>query len=249
MIPSPFHSSRGGKTVRLLVIHTSEGARTVEALGAWFQRPATKASSHAGVDDWRIETYVPYDQAAWTTRSANSISDNLEVCGWAKWTRAEWLTHDRMLDLTAQWIKERCAARNIPLRKLTAEEVKAGYSGVIGHVDWTRGMNDGTHTDPGPNFPWDVVLTRAGATPDPGAPSGTYCRMRDRGERVMKLQQFMTSMFHSYNMYRPTGFYGLATRDGVAEFQKRTDITGSDADGTIVGPRTLAKLAEFGFTP
>ena len=83
----------------------------------------------------------------------------------------------------------------------------------------------------------------------PPVPSGTYCRMRDRNDRVLRLQQFMTRMFPSYNMYRPTGFYGLATRDGVAEFQRRTGITGPDADGTIVGPRTLAKLREFGFEP
>jgi N-acetyl-anhydromuramyl-L-alanine amidase AmpD len=30
---------------------------------------------------------------------------------------------------------------------------------VIGHIDWTVGMQDGTHTDPGTGFPWDLVLT------------------------------------------------------------------------------------------
>jgi hypothetical protein len=35
----------------------------------------------------------------------------------------------------------------------------------------------------------------------------------------------------------------------VAEFQRRTGITGPDADGSVVGPRTLAKLQTFGFTP
>lgn len=94
--------------------------------------------------------------------------------------------------------------------------------------------------------PW--MLPGLGATESP-APSEIYCRLRDRNERVMKLQQFMTRTFASYNMYRPTGFYGLATRDGVFEFQRRAGITGPDADGTIVGPRTLAKLKEFGFAP
>jgi peptidoglycan hydrolase-like protein with peptidoglycan-binding domain len=65
----------------------------------------------------------------------------------------------------------------------------------------------------------------------------------------MTLQKFMTSHFGSYNPYRPTGFYGEATRDGVREFQKRTGITGPDADGSVVGPRTLGKLREYGFTP
>jgi peptidoglycan hydrolase-like protein with peptidoglycan-binding domain len=56
-------------------------------------------------------------------------------------------------------------------------------------------------------------------------------------------------VFSSYNMYRPTGFYGLATVAGVKEFQKRTGITGSDANGEVVGPRTLRELVKFGFIP
>lgn len=165
MIPSPFHSSRGGKSVKLITLHTAEGSRTVESLGRWFQRRPTEkdpgSSSHAGIDDFRIETYVSYDRAAWTLRSGNRISDNAELCGFAKWTRAEWLTHDQMLTLAARWVRERCAARNIPIRKLTPAQVAAGVSGVIGHVDWTNGMHDGTHTDPGDGLPWDVIIARA----------------------------------------------------------------------------------------
>jgi peptidoglycan hydrolase-like protein with peptidoglycan-binding domain len=91
------------------------------------------------------------------------------------------------------------------------------------------------------------MLPGLGVTPDP--PLGEYCRLRDRNERVMKLQRFMTTTFPSYNLYRPTGFYGLATKDGVAEFQRRTGITGPDANGEIVGPRTLRELKKFGFAP
>lgn len=162
MIGSPNWSSRGGKKVRLLIVHTAEGAQTVESLGAWFANPNNQVSSHAGIDDKRIETYVPYDQAAWTARSANSIADQVELCAWAKWTRDEWLgKHTTMLELLAGWLKDRAAARGIPLRKLSPAQVAAGESGVCGHVDWTIGMKDGTHTDPGTSFPWDVVMAMA----------------------------------------------------------------------------------------
>ena len=98
----------------------------------------------------------------------------------------------------------------------------------------------------------DVIAAAQRLLDDPDAPappSGTYCRLRDRNDRVMKLQRFMTTMFASYNPYRPTGYYGLATRDGVAEFQRRTGITGPDANGEVVGPRTLRELKKFGFEP
>jgi hypothetical protein len=90
---------------------------------------------------------------------------------------------------------------------------------------------------------WGIV----GVTPAPS--DGTYCKQGDRGDRVKKLQQFMTKTFPSYNPYRPTGFYGVATTDGVREFQRRVGITGPDANGKTVGPRTLAKLREHGFQP
>jgi hypothetical protein len=165
VILSPFSSARGSAPVRLVVVHTAEGARTVESLGAWFQKATTQASSHAGIDDNRIETFVDYRRAAWTVRSGNTISDNVELCGFAAWSRNEWLNnHPTMLRLTAQWIRERCLARGIPIRKLTPAEVAAGKAGVIGHVDWTQGMKDGSHTDPGPGFPWDHVIALAAGT-------------------------------------------------------------------------------------
>jgi hypothetical protein len=154
--------------VRLVVLHTAEGARTNQALGNYFANPVAQASSHVGIDDVGIEQYVPYEMAAWTIRSANPISDNAELCGFAAWTRAQWLNeHHRMLELAADWVRERCLARDIPIRKLTPEQVGNGEAGVCGHVDWTLGTGDGTHTDPGQAFPWDVVIALAcGEDPD-----------------------------------------------------------------------------------
>lgn len=180
-IPSPHHSGRGGARVRLVVVHTAEGARTVESLGRFFQGK-TQASSHVGIDDRRIEQYVGYDRAAWTLRSGNPISDNAELCGFAKWSRAEWLQHPRMLELTAQWIGERCRARGIPLRKLTPAQVAAGESGVIGHHDWTVGKKEGSHWDPGPHFPWDLVMAKAGGSSSHG---GVFMALSDHDQAVV----------------------------------------------------------------
>lgn len=171
MISSPNRSARGTAPVSLVIVHTAEGARTVTSLGNYFASAAVQVSSHVGIDDTGIEQYVPYSEAAWTTRAANPISDNAELCGFAAWTRDQWLNeHHPMLVLTAQWVRERCLARGIPIRKLTPAQVAAGQAGVIGHVDWTVGMDDGSHTDPGQGFPWDVVIGLAAgnsATPSP----------------------------------------------------------------------------------
>lgn len=182
MIASPNLQARGKAPVRLVVIHTAEGALTTAALGRYFAKASAEASSHVGIDDQGIEVYVPYDKASWTLRSGNGISDNAELCGFAKWTRAQWLNeHAPMLRLAAQWIRERCLARGIPIKKLTPAEVAAGKAGVIGHVDWTLGMKDGSHTDPGPGFPWDVVIQLAAGT----APATTAAPATHQGDDLV----------------------------------------------------------------
>lgn len=162
-------SARGTRPVRLVVLHTTEGAMTAASLGAYFYRDDVQASSHVGIGSDGVKQYVSYSRAAWTVRSGNPISDNAELCGYAHWTREQWLSeHRSTLDRAAAWVRQRCTARGIPIRKLTAADVAAGRAGVIGHVDWTNGMHDGTHTDPGGNFPWDYVIKVAadGAAPE-----------------------------------------------------------------------------------
>lgn len=154
-------SSRNGQRVRLVVLHTAEGAQTNASLFGYFNRTQS-TSSHVGIDDAGIsDVWVPYDRAAWTLRGGNPYSENAEMCAWARWTRAEWLTHDALLTHAAAWVRSRCLARGIPIVKLSPAEVKAGKAGVCGHADYTYGTGDGTHTDPGPNFPWDIVINRA----------------------------------------------------------------------------------------
>lgn len=189
---SPNFSGRGAAKVRLIVIHTAEGARTAADLGRYFHNAAVQVSSHVGIDEQNIQQYVPYEQAAWTVRSANPISDNAELCGFAKWTRDEWLNQHRgMLQHTAAWIAERCAARGIPIVKLTPAQVAAGQAGVMGHVDWTVGMKDGSHSDPGPGFPWDVVIAMAKgqAPPSPSTPP------RPPVDRNQQLDAMITGIF------------------------------------------------------
>lgn len=160
-------SPRGSGPVYMVVGHTAEGATTAESLGNYFYRDDVQASSHVGIDDAKTLNYVGYDRAAWTIREANSFTDNAELCGFAAWSRDEWLNHHKgMLDNFADWVQSRCQARGIPTNKLVPVQIGDRTWGVIGHADWTYGSSgllgyqDGTHTDPGTNFPWDYVMAR-----------------------------------------------------------------------------------------
>ena len=88
--------------VRLVIVHTAEGARTYEDLGAFFASGSAGVSSHVGIDDTpgRIGEYVKRPNKAWTAGDANPYSVNVELCGFASWTPKEWEKHPAMLDNT-----------------------------------------------------------------------------------------------------------------------------------------------------
>jgi hypothetical protein len=166
-IPSPNHGGSRG-AVRWVIVHTAEGATTAAGLGSFFANPASGVSSHVGIDDHEIVQYVDYSQTAWAALDANPNSDQAELCAFAAWDRATWLTHPGMLENTAQWIADRCRARGIPAVKIDGNGVHARRPGVCGHIDITNGLG-GTHTDPGGSFPWDVVMARVQQILNPSA--------------------------------------------------------------------------------
>jgi hypothetical protein len=157
------------------VVHTSEGATTYQSLGNFFANPASGVSSHTGIDDTKgvIGEYVKRGDKAWTAANANPVAVQAELCtpsGAAMgWSAAVWQTHPNMLANCAAWIAEEAAAFNIPITKLTPAQAQGGSVGVCGHGD--LGAWGGGHTDPGPNFPWEYVISMAkGGQPTPTPP-------------------------------------------------------------------------------
>ena len=173
-IPSPNYSSRSGALVRLIVIHTAEGALTYESLGSYFANPSSGVSSHVGIDDTpdTVGEYVRPDQKAWTQGNANPVAVAAELCAFAAWSSAEWFEHPTMLDNCAAWVAEEAARFAIPLVELTPAEAQGSGVGVCQHAD--LGSWGGGHVDCGPGFPLDTVLemARGGAPAPPAAPAG-----------------------------------------------------------------------------
>src|SRR5215831_4709287 len=161
VIPSPNYSSRGGSSVRLIVVHTAEGATTIESLGSFFASSSSGVSSHTGIDDTKgvIGEYVRRDFKAWTAANANPVAVQTELCAFAKWSAAEWGKHPNMLANCAQWIAEEAAFFGIPIVKLTASQAQGSGRGVCQHAD--LGAYGGGHWDCGSGFPIDDVLKMA----------------------------------------------------------------------------------------
>lgn len=169
-IASPNCSSRGGSGVRLVVVHTAEGAAGFRNLGSFFASSSAGVSSHTGIDDERgtIGEYVKRENKSWTQANYNPQCVSTELCAkpissshpcGANWTADEWNRHDGMLANVADWIREECSHYGLPIEKLSANSAQGGGRGVCGHVD--LGAGGGGHWDPGPNFPWSRVMDMA----------------------------------------------------------------------------------------
>lgn len=158
----------------LAIVHTDEGDPNgkVEDLLGWLAQERAQASYTLVVGrDGRIgrsndDNYVP-----WAAGSpANERGLHLCFKGRASQTRAEWLAQGRQLDAGARVLRDWRDRYGIPLVKLTGAQMRAGQKGVGGHVDTVDAWHSTDHTDPGPGFPWDVLLAKAAGntTPEEG---------------------------------------------------------------------------------
>jgi N-acetyl-anhydromuramyl-L-alanine amidase AmpD len=246
-----------------VVIHSTESddlPGSAESLMGpnWFGGARAGTSTHKCVDQNSIVEGVKRSTIAWHVGpNGNGLYIGYEFCGRATWTKEQWRTPTNlaMINIAAPHIAADLSFCGADPRWLSLTEVAKGARGLLTHNDVKVALGGTTHYDPGPNFPYAELLAaiRGGAptpTPTPApAPHADLPTLQygQTSDAVHKLQEFLTRTFGSYNKYVPTGYYGDKTVEGVKEFQRRVGITGPDADGRIVGPRTNAKLWDYGY--
>lgn len=164
--------TRANRTsIDLVVIHTAECGETknaAENVAAWGAGPnAPQASWHYMVDCDSIVQSVLESDVAWHAGPVNGYSIGVEHAGYAKQSAAEWSDEysRATLELSAELVGSICRRYGIPVRRLTADDLKRGERrGICGHVDVTMGLTGGKgHTDPGNGFPWSWYLERVRA--------------------------------------------------------------------------------------
>jgi N-acetyl-anhydromuramyl-L-alanine amidase AmpD len=120
-------------------------------------------SAHLCVDNDSIVQCVFDNDVAFAAPGANHDGIQIELAGFARQTRSEWLDTFGilMLNNAANAAAQYCLKYNIPLRHLTDAELKDKVSkGIVGHSQVSKAFKLSTHTDPGTGFPWDHFLER-----------------------------------------------------------------------------------------
>lgn len=252
--------------LRWVVIHdmeAPEGSSTAESVSAWSARElGIRSSWHVACDNDSSIQSVSAKNTAWHAPNANSGGFGIEQAGYARQSRSEWLDVYSLavIDRTARVAAAVCVEYGIPVKHLSNDEIRAGHKGIISHRDVTNALNGGSgHFDPGPSYPWDVLLAKVAGyvaqinsggidTPvspniTPPKPAAEVLRLGHYGPAVASLQTRLKAA--GFNPGVIDGDFGPMTQAAVIAFQKRN---GLNPDGEY-GPLTRKALEAAGAKP
>lgn len=159
-----------GIPTQLLVLHSGESPLQggfAKSLTEWAGSvyPAPPIASWTWfVDPLHIVYFIPAHLGAWHASEANNLSEAFEQSGYARYTRAQWLTPDgkTQMESLAWLMAQRALANKIPARWLTTAEVTRATNGdrSVKGLCLHRQIDPETRTDPGDGYPLDLLLAR-----------------------------------------------------------------------------------------
>lgn len=158
-----------GRHIQFIVIHSMEApekGETAEATARYFQNLTRPASAHYCLDANSIVQCVQTKDIAYAAPGANSNGIHLELAGYARQTRADWLdAYSTAMLKNAAWL---CAGILMPKYQIPPtfrpaavlkQAREATYiKGFTTHWEVTQAFHESTHTDPGTGFPMDQFL-------------------------------------------------------------------------------------------
>lgn len=168
-------SPRYGSLILWFVLHTEQGhSDTALDLHEWML--GAGVSYHYVSSPGQVVDSVDTDYASWSVLDANSRTINWCFAGsFASFTREQWMARREEIDYLAKIIVQ--DARKYPSLDTKVlgknyDAIAAGVPGVIDHSGITYGLGIGSHTDVGPNFPFDYLESQIlrELNPEPAPP-------------------------------------------------------------------------------
>lgn len=157
----PAHHQDGHReesSIRWIVLHSTEGG-TAESIARYFQSPTAGGSTHLVLDDKECQRCLANTTVPRGAPGANTHGFHIEQCAFAKWTRKEWLLHEKMLRRGAYKTALHCKKFGIPPIFRTAAGLKRNYQGVTTHAECSLAFSGGSgHWDPGKGWPRDLFM-------------------------------------------------------------------------------------------
>jgi N-acetyl-anhydromuramyl-L-alanine amidase AmpD len=168
------HHSGTQAAVSRIVVHATVSPCVrggAVSVARYFQSAGAGGSAHYVVDPGEIVACLKETVVAWHA-PPNTGSIGIELCDPQKGAAERWQDddHQDMLRLAAGLVRRVAARWDVPLRRLTVAELRAGRRGICGHIDVSNAFRQTDHSDPGPGFPWAqfmaMVTDDAGPAPE-----------------------------------------------------------------------------------
>jgi len=248
---SPNCNKPRNQKISHIVVHHMAGNASIETCGNIFVNPSRQASSNYGIgSDGRIAMYVEECNRSWCSSSGaiDHKAITIEVAN--DGGDPDWHVSDKAFESLVALCTDICKRNGIASLNYTGDK-----SGNLHMHKWYAATGC-----PGPylgsKFPElaERVNKNLSASPTPAPtptpstgflPSKGYFGVGDNHENVRKIAAFMYKVFPAYTDSRCiSNIFNNYLQSSIKEFQKRTNL---EADG-YVGPLTLAKLKEFGFS-
>jgi hypothetical protein len=178
-------SNRGSTKVDTFLVHTQEGGggnSAAEDLAKYCRSTEGTSNpvsyhyylSQASDGGVTVVDGVDTDLYSYSVLSANRRSINLCFAGSrAAWSRTDWLTKaGNAIDVAAYLAVQDAKKYSFPTNVI-APPYTGRIPGISDHRYVTKVLGDGTHTDVGDGFPWDVFTAAVAKYSGAGAPSPT----------------------------------------------------------------------------
>lgn len=130
--------------------HDHAGVADIQGIAAFWHRQGTGYGAHFIIDRaGNIGAGPPASRITWHTGGANTGSIGIELIGFARFSRLQWIRRGKQLRALAHLLAYLSDVYEIPLVR--------GVNGVCLHRDFPASG----HTDPGPGFPHKRVVWMA----------------------------------------------------------------------------------------
>ncbi|MGA8117722.1 MAG: peptidoglycan recognition family protein [Actinocatenispora sp.] len=156
-IPFEQAAGDGGHRPRtqVVIIHATDNTASAESEADYATHRPDQTSAHLYVDGNSAVQAVRLDHIAFgALYNGNEIGIQFELCGLSN------RISDATMREAAPLVAEVCRRYDIPIRKISASQVRNGVRGICGHADITKAFpqDHGDHTDPGASFPWSRFI-------------------------------------------------------------------------------------------
>ena len=152
-----------------IAIHNTSNTASAADEASYATRRTDSVSAHFYADATEVIQSLDTSVVAWHSGSyaGNQDAISVEIVGLNSWTREKWLASVAWDKLGAV-LAAVCAAYDIPIRQCTVAEMIANpkVKGFYSHDEMRLAFGSTTHTDPGPNFPWDHLLAMVASNGD-----------------------------------------------------------------------------------